>query len=438
MNQKQTGKSGKASRGVLGVLLLVFISSLVPLLFLEVVLRVSPGLISKPVLLEFPKTLRREIAIRLGLPVKQARRCISSSERYDGGPELCIAYPDFEWIQQVDEVDTGYGAQERILQDSNGFCNIGSKSERQHNDFLFIGDSFTWCWTLQPDKTFSALLESKLGYTTYNLGFPGIGPYEYVEILQRFGLKLSPKIVIMNIYEGNDLRDGIRYWRSVRENAGRGKGSGKGQDMNAERQSLLTRVIDSSYSLNFIGAAVESTHKQLSREQLNFRYRVRVEGESIPMNVVDSDRDEVKIARRLKRGEIDMELWKKALEKFVSLAQQHRFLPIVTYIPSAHTAYASSVVFEDKEVGRDVVFLSNSQREYLSTLADELSFAYFDLTPELQNAVSNGALAYFPGNVHLTERGHALIAELLAPKLRSIADSVGPDGVGKASGQTLN
>ena len=44
------------------------------------------------------------------------------------------------------------------------------------------------------------------------MGVGGIGPYEYVQVLKQFGLQRRPRIVIMNIYEGNDLRDTLRYW----------------------------------------------------------------------------------------------------------------------------------------------------------------------------------------------------------------------------------
>lgn len=436
MNDNQFGSRGKGPRRILGLLLLIVISTLIPLFLLEVVLRIYPVLISEPVLVEFPKSLRREIAIRLGLPVKQARRCIPSSERYDRGPELCIAYPDFQWIQKVDDIDKQYGAQEQITQDANGFCNVQSKAERSHNDILFIGDSFTWCWTLQPEKTFSALLENALDQDTYNIAFPGIGPYEYVEILKRFGLQYSPKLVVMNIYEGNDLRDGMRYWKSVQENTPREKASDKQPDGSDDKSFLFSRLLDSSYSLNFISAAVEATDKRFFRDTVNFHYQVRVGDDNVPMNVTNSDRDEVKNAHRLSQGEVDLDVWKEALVEFLKLARTHQFIPVVTYIPSAYTAYSESVVFEDSDVGQDVAFLSSMQRKHLAALAAELDFFYFDLTPDLQKAVLSGTLAYFPGNVHLTERGHGLIAEALVPQLESLLASAGLDDENEAADQS--
>lgn len=421
------GRKGKGEK-IIPILLLLIVNTLIPILLLEGVLRVFPGIISEPVLVEFPKALRHQVADRLGLPLKQARRCISSADRYDKGPELCLAYPNFLWIHRLDAVARQYGAQAEIHQDSNGFCNPEQKGTRDQNDILFVGDSFTWCWTVGSDKAFSSLLENRLGETTYNLGFPGIGPYEYVEILKRFGLEYSPRLVVMNIYEGNDLRDSARYWRSVE--AWGGKGAVEDGTTNDKRKNpLLSKlVLNNSYSLSFIGASIETVRKRFFRHSIDFRYLVNVNGEEIPMNVANADRDEVKNARRLREGKVRLAMWRDALVEFVRLADKHGFRPVVTYIPSAHTAYAANVVFEDRMVGLDLAYLSSTQRAYLNQLAGELGFTFLDLTESLQHAVVSGPLAYFPGSVHLTKHGHALIADALAPFLKTVMDSAAPDG----------
>ena len=421
-----TGRGG--GKKILPLIILLGFSILLPVLLLEGVLRLFPALISESVLVEFPKELRREVAARLGLPLKQARHCLSSSERLDRGPELCLAQPDFNWLHKLDAVDRKYGAEEQILQDGNGFCNIAAKAGRSQQEILFIGDSFTWCWTVKPEQTFSALLESQVGKSTYNLGFPGVGPYEYLEILKRSGLEYAPRVVVMNIYEGNDLRDGERYWKHVNERQGEAAaGTVRGGD-ERHQAALSKRLLNSSFSLSFIAASIEAAGKRFFSTPLNFAYRVKVRGEDVQMNVANADRDEVKSARHLREGKSDLSVWRDALAEFVRLGNSQGFRPVVTYIPSAYTAYADSVVFEDEAVGRDVAYLSSRQRAYLKRLADELGFTFLDLTEYLQQAVSTAPLAYFPGSVHLTQQGHMLIARALAPLLQQIAESTVADG----------
>ena len=428
----------KQMKRVLANFLVVITSSLVVLIVFEAVLRYYPTLISERVLMEFPKPLRRDIAARLGLPLKQARRCISTAERYDKGPELCLAYPDFEWVQRADDIDRKYGAREITPQDGNGFCNTKDKSQRDHNTIVFIGDSFTWCTAIRPENTFASLLETATGQTTYNLGVPGVGPYEYIELLRRFGLKYTPRIVVMGIYEGNDLRDGIRYQKTVdewRAATASGRETGDTQD-GAARASIFKRMKNSSYSLSYIGAALEALSKRFHEEKINFHYRVESSGNTVPMNVTNADIDEVKNARLLGQGKVSLDVWHMAMAEFAKLAREYRFEPIVIYIPSAYTAYASSVVFEDDAVAAAVTSQSGHQREYLAGLARDLGLEFLDLTDFLQEAVLSSPLAYYPANVHLTEQGHALIARALAPRLEALMDKPGEgDGEGRKAAE---
>ena len=405
---------------VLANLVVVIISSLLVLILFEAVLRYYPALISEQVLLEFPKPLRRDIAARLGLPLKQARRCISPAERYDKGPELCLAYPNFEWVQRADDIDRQYGAVELTSHDSNGFCNPKDKAQREHNDIIFIGDSFTWCTAVGPEKTFASLLEVATGHTTYNLGVPGVGPYEYVELLRRFGLKYSPRIVVMSIYEGNDLRDAIRYRKTIQQTLASSGGVPGSTPASTRKTSIHKRLLRSSYVMSYIGAAIEALSKKFHGDKINFHYSVNVKGNTIPMNVTDADTDEVRNARLLEQKKVDSGVWRNALLDFGKLAREHGFEPLIVYIPSAYTAYASSVVFEDNAVAATLNSQSMLQRQSLEALTRELGLGFFDTTTYLQQAVQSSALAYYPANVHLTKQGHALIARVLEPQLRRL------------------
>jgi hypothetical protein len=398
---------------------MVVFSLLVAFLLFEVVLRHYPGLISEPVLMEYPRELRREIATRLDLPVKQARRCISSRERHDGGPELCLAYPDFEWIQRADEVDRLYGAQERVILDGRGFCNSPEKARRERNDIVFIGDSFTWCTSVQSQDAFAARLEVMTGRSTYNLGFPGVGLYEYIELLRRSGLEYHPRVVVMGIYEGNDLRDGMRYWKAVRQGAVQEDGEDMADAPDDRLLGQLQALLDASYSVNYVKALFESTAKNMRRDDIDFRYRVMADGSLVDMNPFNADMDEVKNARRLQSGEIDTTVWDSALEEFSRLAAEHGFIPLVAYIPSAYSAYGRTVEFEDPDVGAVVAAQSRMQREYLASTTMRLGLGFLDLADVLQQSVTTSPLAYYPSNVHLTAAGHALVAEALAPWLTS-------------------
>ena len=91
----------------------------------------------------------------------------------------------------------------------------------------------------------------------------------------------------MNIYEGNDLRDILRYHKFV----------STGIDRKSRKR--LGGVFAVSYALAYLKSSVEVMVKRLTkREKINFRYTVEVDGVKTPMNVTNSDTDEVKHARR--------------------------------------------------------------------------------------------------------------------------------------------
>ena len=174
---------------------------------IEIGLRALPGAIPLGALKKYQPEMRLEIAQRRGLPNLSQ---VWVLPRSDGGPELKLFKP-------FTTIELGYrddGTTKRLELDANGFCNPlpdGGYAARKI-DIVTIGDSFTASTAIEPEATWTHLLSDLLGRPTYNLGRGGIGTYEYIQILERFGLPKKPDVVVMNFYEGNDLRDAVRYW----------------------------------------------------------------------------------------------------------------------------------------------------------------------------------------------------------------------------------
>jgi hypothetical protein len=147
-----------------------------------------------------------------------------------------------------------------------------------------------------------------------------------------------------------------------------------------------------------------------SDRSINFRYAARSQGALIPLNVENTDKDEVRVAESLKNGEVGLELWAPPLLAFKELAASQGFIGIVSYTPSMYTAYADTAVFEDPAVGKVVRTMSQMQRDWLARKSAELGLTYIDLTPALQKPANEGPLTHFPVNVHLTPYGHRVSA----------------------------
>jgi len=74
---------------------------------------------------------------------------------------------------------------------------------------LFLGDSFGWVGGLEENYT--AVLEDRLttrfgsGVEVVNAGFPMTHPGEQLKILEKFGMRYHPDLVVLGFFAGNDF-----------------------------------------------------------------------------------------------------------------------------------------------------------------------------------------------------------------------------------------
>jgi hypothetical protein len=104
-------------------------------------------------------------------------------------PQMRPGYPDIEYT---------------LTTDKRGFRN---KTNLEKYDIIALGDSFTEGSNVTDDDVWTTKLAQKSNLTVYNLGMAGSHPGIYLETLKRFGITLSPKIVLCMVYEGNDFRE---------------------------------------------------------------------------------------------------------------------------------------------------------------------------------------------------------------------------------------
>ncbi len=388
---------------------------------IELGFRLAPGLIPEDLLKRFEPKARGAIAKRRFLPnASQTWEPV----RADEGPPIKLFEPGAEIAYTF--VDTG--EEGRLRMDALGFCNPPEDDpDRAHIPIIAIGDSFTACHAPAPERTWPTLLGRNLGRGVYNLGRGGYGPYEYLELLRLFGLAKTPAVVVMQLYEGNDLRDAARYFayrdatpterRRFLDRAG-------WNPLRFEPAAWLDNALGRrswAYDFVVVGAAVEisnlvDTFASEPGRKIDLRFTLDFPEGPVPMNVQNNDRDEVRTARDLASGTLHLELFDQALDRFAALAREHGFLPVVAYAPAAYTAYAELVTFRDASVGTTLAEFSARQRRYLAEATAARGLVYADLTPALRTAarVRGGELLYYPINVHYTPAGQRIVADALA------------------------
>jgi hypothetical protein len=390
-------------------------------LLIEIGLRLFPGVLPLDLLILFSEQPRLEIAQRLGLATQKATVPL---DRDDDGPELRIFKPYTPLIYYIQE----NGTTVETVRDELGFCNPPGSYRSPTIDLITLGDSFTMCHAVSIEETWASQLAELSGYSVYNLGRAGVGILEYLQLLKKFGLQKSPKLVLMNIYEGNDLRDAERYYRYVRGERD------EAEEPPAGPQALLAHY---SYAYNLLQSGLEylqyaarpepDIFDDAADQGVTLQYKlVFPDGIVVPYNLKDTDEDEVRFARRLRARTVDIGVSQtiiEALRHFVELSKQYNFIPIVAYTPSAHTAYSDKVIFEDPSLSELMPWFSREQRHFLESNSQTLGYTFIDLTPDLQAAARTRGpeeLLYYQFDLHLTPLGHAVVAQILNRKLRDI------------------
>ncbi|MCI0655893.1 MAG: hypothetical protein L0170_02350, partial [Acidobacteria bacterium] len=215
--------------------------TLITFALLEVSLRLFPRLIPPFLLADFNPTARARIAEQLGFPTDKTVRLLP---RDDGGPPRRMRLFRPGARVTLDVPDPGFV--KTVTTDAEGFCNaVKDGGSAAGSAVVALGDSFTWCTGVRADQAWPAVLGKLLGERTANLGSPGIGVYEYLQVFREYGARRSPRVVVLNLYEGNDLRD-AEHFHAYRRQVGSGAPA-------ATRRLLKDRPLArNSYAYNLI------------------------------------------------------------------------------------------------------------------------------------------------------------------------------------------
>jgi hypothetical protein len=89
----------------------------------------------------------------------------------------------------------------------NGFRVNSSKPPY---DMVFIGDSFIEIGE-NDASTITEYLAKETSLSIYNMGRSGYSPYQYVALLETYGVKAKPKYAVFCFYAGNDILDLLEY-----------------------------------------------------------------------------------------------------------------------------------------------------------------------------------------------------------------------------------
>ncbi len=310
--------------------------------------------------------------------------------------------------------------------DSWGYRN---KKVPESAKIVAIGDSHTYGISATASNSWPSALEKITGDQTYNLGLGGYGPAEYLYLMKENALKLSPEIIIIGFYLGNDLKDSftavysVPVWKDLRNPV---FSYSENENKNIEEDSLtewlsghsvLYRIVSSS----FIGDNLRQ-QRRLSK------------GEDIPM--LDLPEYEISTGftpdRRLKGLDLSnpevregLRLTLDFFNKMNRIANENKIDFLVVIIPTKETVY-SDLISESGELANSYELTKLIQNEkvvnkVVQTYFTDHSIPFVDVLEPMKEVAKTEQI--YPNNFggHSNNNGYRIIAESISKFFKSKA-----------------
>ncbi len=325
-----------------------------------------------------------------------------------------------------------YGVPTSVVKYHATFTADGFRSNSSTSDFkvLVVGDSYVEIGE-EDSLTLSEQLKQVSGLTTFNLGRAWYGPFQYLELLKRYGPRIRPQYVALCFFDGNDAEDTRQYlkWQ-------RGK-------------SYYSFVIGTkSYFGRYLTAFWDSYHYLLKSLALALRNLVSPTPVVSPPNTTERTDRPKDLGRSPDLGLINIgaqpvpmrfsywnplrpaeellrtEEWKaigQFLQDYETLAAQLGIQPIIVFVPTKIEVYGAQYLEESnthflERIKTQLQFENNSHEAFLQLVKDT-KLRLVDLLPEFRKQARAGKLLYYPFDTHWNMEGRRIAAKEIGDTL---------------------
>ena len=305
------------------------------------------------------------------------------------------------------------------IMDRDGFRN---PSAGDSADMIVLGDSYIE-YGFNAADTFVGRMQRELAHLRLlNFGKSGYTIAQYIRVLDRFGLRYQPRLVVLAIYEGNDVSEMRDYllWKS-----------GRARDLSG---GILKFATDSVFQ-RYIAAAGSTAAElkktiRVSREILLDRLALRRD-QPLPIHpdialVKLHDRTYPKLfidklptttAAQMLAGE-EFKAIRDLLVEFKEICGKHHIAPLILYIPTAAHIYAE---YSAPESGRNWLRIREGQiaarknvETAIQSLVEDTGLPFLSLAPLFESAAARGRMLYYPLDAHWNAEGREVAAQYLA------------------------
>lgn len=288
---------------------------------------------------------------------------------------------------------------------------------------IVLGDSFTFGWGVDQDRTWVELLERTIGEPVYNMGIHDSSPKQEFLLLEHVidsqKLDLRGGLLLWMIFEGNDLEDSYDDLDPAQKSGSTSGSLFKGTiveplwalPFKIREESVFAKFRDGRAELSGLGGE-ERTKDHYVVDGTTSAFPLYVSRRFgaklfLPQQLLGAQRSEQYVESHPNRIPLQ-----KTFEGMESLAQRAGFQVVVIIAPSDVRLYGAE--FED--------FPSLSDKSYfnilIARLAGQHGFEIVDLQESLRPYATR-ELLHFRDDDHWNEQGHVAVADILSGFLRS-------------------
>lgn len=361
----------------IGTLLLVMASFAIALLMAEGLLRLFPGLMSE------------SAAVRLNWETKRNRDPVSPH--------------DYIGIVPLPE-GSAYGADASDASVEAIWAQRNLPPWPEQPEIVVVGDSFAYSQTVSLEHAWTVLLdEARPASRVITLGTVATGPEQYNRVFETYGADLSPDLLIVSLFLGNDIHNAETFDRWQREapnvNYGRFVEAGTVNDA----FFWLNRLSGKSY----LGALLRDLLRSISEGRLFDGETIELESgervQIVPQFLLNT-------LEKVSRGDPGFGLTVDSIFRIQERARSLDINCLVVLFPSKEEIYGQFVE-------RDFPLLSHSIIEDL----EQRGIDYFDLAPVFRERALDGRALYHEVDGHPNILGYRLIAETISAHLNENA-----------------
>ncbi|MFV1993941.1 MAG: hypothetical protein ACC661_00780 [Verrucomicrobiales bacterium] len=297
--------------------------------------------------------------------------------------------------------------------DFEGFRN---SRDIEKAEIIFLGDSFTEAGNVPEDETFVQQVGRSRGVAVRNLGRAGYAPPFELIVLQNYGLKNEPQVVVWQLFETNDLSESASYQQWM-QSGRRPYRIVEPPETSARRQwSPTHRLFDALRRRKAWPLAGAFRDAKGNEREVRFlpvlpgaEHSPSVHPGWATMAAALTEGAEILKAR-------DIELVVVLIPMKLRVMAEHvDFDPVVLTVEGTARSYQHRL-----PEGWDLV-PEATMAFYVAELCRSLGVRFVDAAPRLKQQAAAGEMVFLPMDTHLSPQGHAVVADLIDGALSEAA-----------------